>query len=513
MVRKKLHDPELMLRSICETNLSNRKIAELTGHSHNTVGRYRKIIIAENYSWEQLKALNHDDRKVLFNKKRDRDLSKRFPNYHDIELELRKKGANLRNLWEAYHDKDPETAYSLSSFTYYYRLYKVKTDLSMKIRRYPGEITNVDFAGLTIPYNDKHTGTTHYAQVFVSAIGVSCLIYMEACPSQKRMVWIAVHNSMILYYGGVSEVVTCDNLKPAIDKAKGRNPATVNHVYAEWAAHCGTVIIPSRAGHPQDNACAEAAVKKVTYSIIYKLRSKTFFSVDEINDAIQILLEEVNCMSFKGGLSRRELFEEYDKPALKPLPEQLFEYAEWIPERKVPRQLLLRVEGHDYSIPYTLRDESVETRYNHKMVEFYHKGICVASHKRSFVKGDFTMDKKHQPINHQIYGYLKQDYLEWAATVGKYTTKIVNKHFEGYQDYSKIPRDACSYLRKLYDRSNADEFEEACKYGLEKGLIFATNIERFIKYKPYLDEPGDEYFPTHNNIRGAQAYLHGGLNQ
>ncbi|WP_251359103.1 IS21 family transposase [Kangiella sp. TOML190] len=513
MVRSKLHDHELMLRLICDTNLSNRKIGELSGYSHNTVGRYRKIIIAQKYSWLQLKLLNHDDRKALFIKKRERDLSKRMADYKKVEVELRNKGANQRNIWEAYYDEDPATAYSFSSFTYYYRLYKVKNDISMKIRRYPGEITNVDFAGLTIPYFDRKTNKKHYAQVFVSAIGISCLIYMEACPSQKRSVWIAVHNEMIKYYGGVSEVVTCDNLRPAIDRAKGKYPAKVNRIYAEWAAHCNSVIIPARAGHPQDNACAEAAVKKVTYKIIYKLRSRTFYNIEEINDAIRVLLEVVNNMPFKGGMSRRELFEEFDRPMLRPTPEQLFEYFEWIPERKVPRQFLLRVEGHDYSVPYTLRNEYVETKYNHKKVEFYHKGLCVASHKRSSVKGDFTMNKKHQPVNHQIYGYLKQDYLEWALGVGKYTTQVVNQHFDGYQDYSKIPRDACSYLRKLYESSSdKNDFELACQFSLKKSRpLFATNIERLMKTKPWLDERDDDFIPQHDNIRGAEAYTNGGL--
>ena len=55
--------------------------------------------------------------------------------------------------------------------------------------------------------------------------------------------------------------------------------------------------------------------------ILARLRNRTFFSLEELNAAIAVLLEELNGRTMqKIGKSRRELCEQLDRPALKPLP-------------------------------------------------------------------------------------------------------------------------------------------------------------------------------------------------
>lgn len=53
-----------------------------------------------------------------------------------------------------------------------------------------------------------------------------------------------------------------------------------------------------------------------------------------------------------GGASRRELFERYDRPALRPLPPRPYELMEW---RQVRANLDYHVEvdKHWYSDPYS----------------------------------------------------------------------------------------------------------------------------------------------------------------
>jgi hypothetical protein len=59
------------------------------------------------------------------------------------------------------------------------------------------------------------------------------------------------------------------------------------------------------------------------------LRDKTFFSVEEANQAVQALAKEVLDRTMKHlGRSRREVFEEIECPALRPLPEKPYAYTE-----------------------------------------------------------------------------------------------------------------------------------------------------------------------------------------
>lgn len=63
----------------------------------------------------------------------------------------------------------------------------------------------------------------------------------------------------------------------------------------------------------------------------------------------------------KLGVSRRELFERIDRPALKPLPAEPYQYAEWKKCRVAP-DYHIEIDGHYYSVPSRLIRMQVETR-------------------------------------------------------------------------------------------------------------------------------------------------------
>jgi hypothetical protein len=65
--------------------------------------------------------------------------------------------------------------------------------------------------------------------------------------------------------------------------------------------------------------------------ILARLRHETFFSLAALNARIRELLTGLNARPMKGygGVSRRDLFERFDQPALQPLPAERFVYTEW----------------------------------------------------------------------------------------------------------------------------------------------------------------------------------------
>ena len=95
----------------------------------------------------------------------------------------------------------------------------------------------------------------------------------------------------------------------------------MNRSYHELAEHYGTAIIPARIRHPKDKPSAEGNVGHVSTWIIAALRDEQFFSLAELNKAIQEKLKAYNDRKFqKKEGSRSSLFRDEELPRLAKLP-------------------------------------------------------------------------------------------------------------------------------------------------------------------------------------------------
>jgi transposase len=116
--------------------------------------------------------------------------------------------------------------------------------------------------------------------------------------------------------------------------------------------------------------------------ILARLRNRRFFSLTELNRAIAELVAGLNARPMRRpGISRRELFLELDRPALKELPAEPYEYGEWRP-RRVGRDYHVDIDGHYYSVPYRLIREQLDARITEHTIELFCKGERVAVHLR-----------------------------------------------------------------------------------------------------------------------------------
>ena len=121
----------------------------------------------------------------------------------------------------------------------------------------------------------------------------------------------------------------------------------------------------------------EAAVQNVGRWVLAPLRNHRFFSLAEVREATAPLLAALNERPFqKIEGSRRSLFENLDRPALKPLPADRYEYAEWRKAR-VNIDYHIEVDSRFYSVPHALARREVEVRLGTTTVEIFHR------HRRS----------------------------------------------------------------------------------------------------------------------------------
>jgi transposase len=193
-----------------------------------------------------------------------------------------------------------------------------------------------------------------------------------------------------------------DNLKAGVTRACFHEPM-VNRTYADLARHYRTAIVPARPYRPRDIAKVEVGVQIVGRWILARLRNRRFFSLAALNEAIHALLVELNDRPLRSwGRSRHELFEELDHPALTPLPDEPYEYAEW-KRCRVSLDYHVEIAKHYYSVPHNLVHQEVEARITQKTVEIFLRGKRVASHLRSTLPHRPTTIPEHMPSSHRRY--------------------------------------------------------------------------------------------------------------
>ena len=160
--------------------------------------------------------------------------------------------------------------------------------------------------------------------------------------------------------------------------------------------------------------------------IIAKLRNRRFFSLAELNAAIRELVTALNDRVTRHlGASRRALFEELERSALKPLPAEPYTYAEW-KECRAGLDYHVEVEKHYYSVPHTLLRETMWARITARTVEVFHRGKRVAAHVRSSSNRKHTTVREHMPSSHRRYAdWTPERIKRQAGEIGPKTSALV----------------------------------------------------------------------------------------
>ena len=352
--------------------LSKRRIAVSLNIGRTAVGDYISRARRAGLGWPLPEDLSEADlERLLFAPPTMVSPDRRpLPDWPLLHRELKRSGVTLSLLWEKYRSVHP-MGYGYSRFCDLYRDWRGRLNPTMRQAHVAGEKMFVDYAGATMEAIDGRTGEVRTAQIFVATLGASSYTYAEGTWTQALPNWIGSHVRAFAYFGGVPRQIVPDNLKSGVVKACLYDPE-INRTYAGMAAHYDTAIMPARPRKPRDKAKVEVGVQVVQRWILARLRNRRFFSLAELNQAIHELLEEVNRRVTKHlGASRRQLFEALDQPALKPLPGQAYQYAEW-KQRRAGLDYHVEVAKHYYSVPHALAKQKLWARITERTVEIFH---------------------------------------------------------------------------------------------------------------------------------------------
>lgn len=502
-----------LLHYALTTEFGDHRIAAIFKCSHNTVRKYRVRARYMGLAWSTIEAM--DDLLLIgyMSDRPARDPRKRLPNWKNVLEELEEDGVTLALIHDTYRDLEPASAYSYSQFAELFRVWLGKQDVTMRQVHRPGEKLYIDYSGkpdLRPLLTDQRTGESIPVEIFVAVLGYSSYTYSEATKTQQLHDWIGSNQRALQFFGGVPTFLVPDQLRSAISGRTEDGPI-VNRTYQDFARHYDTSVDPARPRRPRDKAPVEVAVQIVQRWICARLRKRTFFSIQEINEEIWKLLKVLNERKFKKREgSRQSVFDAVERKTLRPLPDAAYSFGEWRSAIKLASDYHVDVRGHFYSAPSHLVGSPVEARITAETVELYCFNRRVATHPRSHEIGAATTDRAHMPESHRAYAELSPErFLDWAETIGPRTKAVVH-HLMFDKKLPQLGFKSCQSVQKLTQEFGKDRMEAACARALE---LFSPTVRtvRSLLSRALEDKGGaaacpDTPLPDHANLRGSDYY-------
>jgi len=488
---------------------SSREISQSIGVSKTTALDYLRLARRAGIGWPVPAEMDDAGlERKLFPPLAPTRAARPEPDWRVVHAELRKKHVTLRLLWEEYQAVEPE-GYRYSQFCNRYREWAGGISVWMRQEHRGGEKLFIDWAGATIPWVDRETGEIHQAPLFVTAMAASSKIYARATEDAKQAAWNDCHRRAFEFYGGVAHILVPDNPKTAVTKVSRYDPE-LNREYAALAAHYGTCVIPARPRKPRDKAKVESGVQIAQRWIVAATRNRTFYSVFEINEAIESLLERINARPMrKLRRSRNELFEELDRPHLLPLPEKRYEFADWRVGARVSLDYHAEFEKHFYSVPYGLAHKVVDVRATAMVVEIFYEAKRVASHLRSSVPHQYSTETAHMPKAHQKQAEWRPSRIvSWAEKIGPSAAQLVAAVM-AERPHPEQGFRACLGILRLADRFSEAQLEKACARALACRAHSYRSVKSILTNKlenQPLPSKEQGILPLHENVRGADYY-------
>jgi Integrase core domain len=276
-----------------------------------------------------------------------------------------------------------------------FRDYDVAAHPIMRQPHRPGETMMVDFAGFRPHGRADDPANLLPFELFVAVLPSSDYTFACVTRSQRVADWIWANEQAVRFFGGAPQVIISDNLKAAVISHKRGQAAVINSTFQAFCDYHGTIARPARAYSPTHKAKVEIGVKLIQRLLRLALADRPVMSLGEMNVLLAGLLACLNTKALRRapGESRGTLFEQLDRPALRPIQAEPFACFE------VRRQLLLGPDYrvvHDqrrYSAPHTLISWRVDVRGNAATVEIWHDGKPIAVHPRVAVAGEASTDR------------------------------------------------------------------------------------------------------------------------
>ncbi len=499
-----------------EEKTSIRSIAASTGNSRQKITEVIKLAVEKGLECPLDEVMSDKwIEEFLYPEKMVDSKGRKLPDFDYIHKEMAKPNITLSLLHHEYVTEcraNHKLPYAYRTFCQYYTEYARKYKATMRIKRKPGEILEVDWAGSTAFIIDSDTGEKVKAYVFVATLPCSQLSYAEAFLSMDSEAWIEAHVHAFDYIGGITNILVPDNLKTGVTK-NTKYDVILNQTYQELSEHYQTIVIPARVRTPKDKASVEGTVGVISTWIIAALRHSHCFTINELNEEIRKKLNEFNERPFtrKQGC-RLTAFREEEQFALTPLPSSPYKMSTW-KTAKVQLDYHVSIESMFYSVPYEYIQHNVDIRLTKGLIEIFFNHLRIASHKRLYGKfGQLATIRDHMPDNHKLYiDQTPENAVDWAKSIGDSTERIVRFILDSYQAEKQALKSILS-LKNTTKKYTNQELETACTTALSYTMTpTVKSVQTILKQNKIneakrLENTVKQSSTNHSFTRGAAYY-------
>ena len=508
---KSMNEIKQVLRLHFERGLAIKTIARELGMSKNTVKEYLRRFSASGLSLESILKQEPSTLSGVLRPEHATVTSRysEFLERADYYLTELKQHKHLTKhlLWEEEFTQG-RIQYRYSQFCYYLQQYEQSRESTMVLQFDPGDRLMVDFAGDKLYLTDPDSGKLTPCEILILTLAYSHRSFAIALPSQRLedlLDGLAVGMELL---GAVPQGLVCDNMRTAVNKSSRYEPE-VNEALLDFANYYGMSVLPTRVRKPRDKSRVEGSVNHVYYQVYARMRHHTYYSLEELNQALRSYCHDFNHRMMKDyGLSREALYQRDEQKHMKPLPDT--------PYMLVKRyQLKVGQNGHiylgskkqHYSVPYRLIGQKVTVVISRSLLKVYHKSECVATH---VVTGQrYNTVEDHLASHHKAH--LKSINPQWLASQAKKVgldtertiTHVLSRTRHPEQNYK-----TCQGILALEKKHGASRLNEVCAFVLEVDAVSYHYIKRLCESAHFgaaIASPQTQ-LPLHANIRGPEGY-------
>lgn len=434
---------------------------------------------------------------------------KLIPDFTYINDQMKIKDMTLKQLWLEFKETQ-SNGVSYSRFAYLYRKWLKKLHPSMRQHFGAGQTLLVDFCGKTMQVHDINNGTVSNVQIFVAVLGASSLIIVIAVETQQIHNWLKCFTATFDRIGGVPREVITDNLKAAVIKT-GRNGTVFNKTFEQFADYHDFAILNTRPRTPKDKGLAEVSVQIIQRSVLVKFRDRKFFSLDELQKALDIEVDKINrSITKRFPESRWDRFERFEKSKLLALPAHSYPFSKWIFQQTVSEFYQFTVDGNIYSVPYTLIGKKLDIGITSREVQFFYANELIVSHDLLRGYGEASILQEHMPANHRLYNALSPASIkQWAKSIGNYVYEFVDQVLNKSKQLARNIKSLNKLRDYIFENELDSVLNQACEYALKYNLLAVTDLLYVLKNRKYIQAINIDQTmssPRHANLRGANYF-------
>jgi transposase len=420
------------------------------------------------------------------------------PYRHIVEAAV-DKGLSAQRIWQDLKE-DYHFSYGYCSVKRFIRtLRRHRPEVAAVMEHLPGDEAQVDFFQGP-PTLDPESGRWRRPWIFRMVLSCCGHSYEQPLWRQEQLPFMRAQENAFLDWGGVPRVVRLDNLKAGVARACLYDP-DISELYAAFAKHWGFIPLPCRPRHPQEEGVVE---RGGNYLKDNALKGRRFDSLEELDAFLKHWNRTIARVRIHGRTRKQVYahFLEVEKPALKPLPEERFNFFK-VSTRVVHPDGYVEVDCAYYAVPDRLLGEEVRVYWDERLVKIYHQARCVGVYTRA-PAGTFNSRDEYRPVHKPARQQAYQEYLLAQA-------KHIGPHALAWAMAAIEERDVRAYrllqgMISLTRKHPKEQVNWACGVALEGRLFRHKHLRRLVEQAARRVTAPLPLIQTHEIIRELSEY-------